>query len=100
MIAYQRKLPEVKLHSSKVIKLSGMMLLQDTNTAPDGIWAGPNVLSRDVATVAKRMKVRALPCTPPHPTADNCSGVSVHGGGKHSFLDWLTRLDPIAQARV
>ena len=31
--------------------------MQDSNTAPDGLWAGPNVLSRDLVTIAKRIKV-------------------------------------------
>ena len=31
--------------------------LQDANTAPDGIWAGSTSLSRDVATIVRRMKL-------------------------------------------
>ncbi len=34
------------------------------NTAPDGIWFGPDTLTRDVVTIAKRIKVRcATPLT-------------------------------------
>lgn len=41
-----------------------MLLPQDMNTAPDGIWFGPDTLTRDVVTIAKRIKVRcATPST-------------------------------------
>jgi hypothetical protein len=30
---------------------------RDKNTAPDGIWAGSTALSRDVATIVRRMKL-------------------------------------------
>lgn len=31
--------------------------VQDKNTAPDGIWHGSTALSRDVATIVRRMKL-------------------------------------------
>ena len=33
---------------------------EDENTAPDGIWFGPDQLTRDVQTIAKRIKVLPL----------------------------------------
>lgn len=42
----------------QLLKLRGINWFgyEDGNTAPDGIWFGPDTLTRDVATIAKRIK--------------------------------------------
>lgn len=51
-----------------------LLFLQDSNSAPDGLWAGPNVLSRDVVTIAKRIKVPSSAAPRPL-TAHSCLSV-------------------------
>jgi hypothetical protein len=47
----------VGLQQQQPIGISHMPICRDENTAPDGIWYGSTALSRDVATIVRRMKL-------------------------------------------
>lgn len=39
------------------VRIWHMQICRDRNTAPDGIWYGSTALSRDVATIVRRMQL-------------------------------------------
>lgn len=46
------------LHQQQAIAIIlHVSICRDRNTAPDGIWFGSTALSRDVATIVRRMKL-------------------------------------------